>query len=43
MVTNSQITINNESGSSIVLKVYGVEHTVPASGSINVPVQKQIF
>ncbi|HOK61873.1 MAG: glycoside hydrolase family 65 protein [Tenuifilum sp.] len=43
MVTSSQITINNESGNAITLKIYGVEHSVPASSSISVPVQKQIF
>jgi len=43
MVTSSQITINNESGNAITLKNYGVEHSVPASSSISVPVQKQIF
>lgn len=43
IVTNSQVTINNESGNAITLKVYGVEQNVPASGSVNIPVQKQIF
>ena len=43
LVTNSQITINNESGNSITLKVYGIEHNVPASAAISVPVKKQIF
>jgi maltose phosphorylase len=43
VVSSTQITIFNESESSLTIKVYGVEHKVPGSSSINVPVQKQLF
>ena len=42
-VTNSDVTIFNEVGDSLIFKIYGREQKVLPNSSITVPVQKQVF
>ena len=43
IVTNTHITIHNEVGPPLTIKLYGVEQVVPTANSISVPVQNQVF
>lgn len=42
-VTNSDVTIFNEVGDSLIFKIYGKEQKVLPNSSITIPVQKQVF
>lgn len=42
-VTNSDVTIFNEVGESLTIKIYGKEQKVLPNSSITIPVQKQVF
>ncbi|MGE0076545.1 MAG: family 65 glycosyl hydrolase domain-containing protein [Bacteroidales bacterium] len=42
-VTSSDVTIYNEVGNSLTIKVYGKEQKVSPNSSITIPVQKQVF
>jgi maltose phosphorylase len=42
-VTNSDVTIFNEVGDSLIFKIYGKEQKVLPNSSITIPVQKQFF
>ncbi len=42
-VSPKEVTIINEAGDSIIIKVYGKEQKVLPNSSINIPVQKQVF
>ncbi|BDX39208.1 maltose phosphorylase [Tenuifilaceae bacterium CYCD] len=42
-VSPKEVTIINEAGDSIIIKVYGKEQRVLPNSSINIPVQKQVF
>lgn len=42
-VSPKEVTIINEAGDSIIIKVYGKEQKVLPNSSITIPVQKQVF